>query len=143
MAVRVGLLTVKDSVYWGDADDECIPIVADWLGRCVTDADVELEAVVQQLFSAVAGTLVFWADEVHLDLIVTLGGATPGYDRVAIEAAHAVAEPLLDVHAALAGTRRSALIVNLPGDVEGVQSTLEAISPFLRERWNERASSNV
>jgi len=134
--VRVGILTVGDSVYWGDAEDECSPVLLDWLKQHLAGAQVELEAIVQQRRNVVAGTLLVWADEVELDLIFTLGGAELGFGGVAIEAAQAIAEPLIGVHAAVAGTRHNAMIVNLPGDASGVQEVLNGVSAFLCERWN-------
>jgi len=71
---------------------------------------------------------------VQLHQVVTLGGATPGHDRVGAEAKQVAVDPLQDVGAALAGMRRGAFIVNLAGDVEGVETTVKATSPLLRER---------
>ncbi|NLE44190.1 MAG: hypothetical protein GX620_05680 [Chloroflexi bacterium] len=133
--VRVGVLTVGDYIYWGDAEDVCGPMMIDWVKTHLTDADVELEAMVQQRYNVIRGTLIVWADEVGLDLIITLGGTDTELEDVTGEASRDIVVPLDPQIAHVVGTRGHTVIVNLPGDVPGFQEALASVAPYLVERW--------
>jgi molybdopterin adenylyltransferase len=146
--IRVGILTVSDRGYRGEYRDLSGPaiyeLMTDRLG-----ASVELEAIVPDERSIIAGTLLVWADEVGLDLVLTTGGTgfaprdvTPEATRDVIERdAPGLAEAMraaslrITPHAmlsrAMTGIRGTTLIVNLPGSPKAVRENLETILPAL------------
>jgi len=146
--ITVGILTISDSSYRGEREDLSGPLlrqmVVEHLG-----VKVELEAVVPDELDIIKGTLVVWADEVGLDLILTTGGTGFGPRDVTPEATSAVIEreapglaeamrargfkitPHAILSRAVAGIRGHTLIVNLPGSPKAVREDLEAILPAI------------
>lgn len=148
LGIRIGILTVSDRGYRGEYRDLSGPVIHE----LVTDrlgANVELEAIVPDERSIIAGTLLEWADEVGLDLVLTTGGTgfaprdvTPEATRDVIERdAPGLAEAMraaslqITPHAmlsrAMTGIRGTTLIVNLPGSPKAVRENLETILPAL------------
>ena len=147
-SIRIGILTVSDRGYRGEYRDLSGPVigemVAQWLGTAA-----ELEAVVPDERLVIAGTLLTWADEVGLDLVLTTGGTgfaprdvTPEATRDVIEreapglaeamrAASLAITPHAMLSRAVAGIRGTTLIVNLPGSPKAVRENLETILPAL------------
>ena len=145
---RVGILTVSDRGYHGEYRDLSGPAIREQIvGRLA--ARVELEALVPDDRNVIAGTLLVWADEVGLDLVVTTGGTgfaprdvTPEATRDVVErAAPGLAEamraaslaitPNAMLSRAMAGIRGHTLIVNLPGSPNAARENLEIILPVL------------
>ncbi|MBN1137205.1 MAG: molybdopterin adenylyltransferase [Anaerolineae bacterium] len=146
--IRTGILTASDRSYSGEYEDLSGPairaLVTERLG-----AVVEREAVVPDDRTIIASTLVAWADQVGLDLVLTTGGTgfaprdvTPEATRDVIERqapglAEAMRAASLEItpHAmlsrAVAGIRGHTLIVNLPGSPKAVRENLETILPAL------------
>ena len=148
MAITVGVLTISDRCSRGEAEDKSGPLI----GQIVTErlgAEVKLTGCVPDERELIASTLVAWCDEQDVDLILTTGGTgfaprdvTPEAMRDVIEReAPGLAEAMrregakLTPHAmlsrAVAGMRKSTLIVNLPGSARAVQENLETILPAL------------
>jgi molybdenum cofactor synthesis domain-containing protein len=112
-------------------------------------ATVELQTIMPDERLEIAGTLLTWADEVGLDLVLTTGGTgfaprdvTPEATRDVVEReapglaeAMRAASMLITPHAmlsrAVAGIRGQTLIVNLPGSPKAVRENLETILPAL------------
>ena len=146
--IRTGILTVSDRGYRGEYRDLSGPAIRELVTERL-DATVELEAVVPDERMIIAGTLLTWADEVVLDLVLTTGGTgfaprdvTPEATRDVIEReAPGLAEAMraaslqITPHAmlsrAVAGIRGRTLIVNLPGSPKAVRENLETILPAL------------
>ena len=146
---RIGILTVSDRSYRGEREDLSGPAIRELLLERLEGAVVELEAVVPDELQIVRGTLVVWADEVGLDLILTTGGTGFGPRDVTPEATRAVLQreapglveamraaslrvtPHAMLSRAIAGIRGRTLIVNLPGSPKAVRENLEVILPAL------------
>lgn len=146
--MRVGILTVSDRGYQGEYRDLSGPairaLVTERLG-----ASVELEAIVPDEREIIAGTLMVWADEVGLDLVLTTGGTgfaprdvtpeatldittreAPGLAE-AMRAVSLTITPHAMLSRAVAGIRGRTLVVNLPGSPKAVRENLEVILPAL------------
>jgi len=146
--IHTGILTVSDRGYHGEYRDLSGPVIR----KLVTEqlgAIVEVEAIVPDEQLLIAETLMTWADEVGLDLVLTTGGTgfaprdvTPEATRHVIERetpglAEAMRAASLEItpHAmlsrAVTGIRGQTLIVNLPGSPKAVRENLETILPAL------------
>jgi len=148
MVITVGVLTISDRCSRGETEDKSGPIIAQ-IARERLGAEVKLSVCVPDERELIAGTLIAWCDEQGVDLILTTGGTgfaprdvTPEAMREVIEReAPGLAEAMrregarLTPHAmlsrAVAGIRKSTLIVNLPGSAKAVQENLETILPAL------------
>jgi molybdopterin adenylyltransferase len=146
--IRIGILTVSDRGYRGEYQDISGPVIRDLLADRL-GAQVELEAIVPDERLVIAGTLLVWADEVGLDLVLTSGGTgfaprdvTPEATRDVVEreapglveamrAASLRVTPHAMLSRAVAGIRGHTLIVNLPGSPKAVRENLETILPAL------------
>lgn len=146
---RIGILTVSDRSYRGEREDLSGPAIREALLEQLEGAQVELEAVVPDEFDVIRGTLLVWADEVGLDLILTTGGTgfaprdvTPEATRAvirreasglaeAMRAASLRATPHAMLSRAVAGIRGRTLIINLPGSPKAVRQNLAVILPAL------------
>jgi molybdopterin adenylyltransferase len=146
--IKTGILTISDRAYHGEYRDLSGPVIRELVtGRL--GVTVELEAIVPDERTIIAGTLLTWADEVELDLVLTTGGTgfaprdvTPEATRDVIEReapglAEAMRAASLEItpHAmlsrAIAGIRGATLIVNLPGSPKAVRENLVTILPAL------------
>ena len=146
--IRTGILTVSDRGYRGEYRDLSGPVICELVTERL-GAAVEMEAVVPDEQPAIAGTLLTWADEVGLDLVLTTGGTgfaprdvTPEATRDIVEreapglveamrAASLQITPHAMLSRAVAGIRGRTLIVNLPGSPKAVRENLETILPAL------------
>lgn len=148
VTVSVGILTVSDRCFRGEAEDASGPLIR----RLVMErlqAVVRLEAVVPDEQDSISSTLTSWCDDADLDLILTTGGTgfsardvTPEATKTVIERdapglaeamrrEGAKATPHAMLSRATAGIRGQTLIVNLPGSTKAVQEGLEVILPAL------------
>ena len=146
--IRTGILTVSDRGSRGEYRDLSGPLIRELVTEKL-GATVEQEAIVPDERDVIAATLLTWADEAGLDLVLTTGGTgfaprdvTPEatrdvIDREAPGLAEAMRAASLQItpHAmlsrAVSGIRGTTLIVNLPGSPKAVRENLETILPAL------------
>ena len=146
---RIGILTISDRSHRGQRDDRSGPAIRDLLVGRMSDISVEVEAIVPDELAVIRDTLLEWADILALDLVLTTGGTgfaprdvtpeatlavldreAPGLGE-AMRAASLHVTPHAMLSRAVAGVRKSTLIVNLPGSPRAVKENLEVLMPAL------------
>jgi len=146
--IRIGILTISDRSSRGEREDESGPLIE----RLVKESlrcTVEESAIVPDVKEEISSTLIDWAENLKLDLILTTGGTgfaprdiTPEATQDVIQReAPGLAEAMrargtrVTPHAmlsrAVAGIRGRTLIVNLPGSPKAVTEGLEVIIPAI------------
>ena len=147
MSLRFGILTVSDRSSRGERPDLSGPALVELV--TAQGWKVERTAILPDELIDLRKTLAAWADEGGLDIILTTGGTgfaprdvTPEATRLVIEReAPGLAEamrfeslkstPHAMLSRALAGTRGSVLIVNLPGSARAAVENLQVLLPVL------------
>lgn len=147
MTIRFGILTLSDRSSRGERADASGPALSNLI-------QAEGWSVVRQELlpddeSAIREILLTWADSGEMDVILTTGGTgfaprdvTPEATRAVIEReAPGLAEAMraaslkITPHAMLsrilAGIRKKALIINLPGSPKGAVENLQVVVPVL------------
>jgi len=145
---RVGILTLSDRAAAGVYEDRSGQVIRELVLERL-GAEIVEQAIIPDEFERIRDTLITWADQRRLDLILTTGGTgfaprdvTPEATKAVIqrEAPGLVLAMLRDSlsvtpHAMLsrpaAGIRGRTLIVNLPGSPKAVRENLESILPAL------------
>lgn len=146
MNYRIGILTLSDKGARGEREDGSGPLLAKLVAGL---GPVVNTAMIPDDIATIAETLCVWADEDHLDLILTTGGTglsprdvTPEatmrvVDRLvpgmaeAMRAASSLKTPHAMLSRAIVGIRSSTLIINLPGSPKGASENLAALFPAL------------
>jgi len=149
MAIQVGILTISDTVARGGAADLSGQAIRELVVTAPLEGSVAQHLVVPDDQERIAAVLRQWADELHLELVLTTGGTglgprdcTPEATRAVIEReAPGIAEamraeslrhtPYGMLSRSVAGTRGRTLIINLPGSPKAVRESLAAILPAL------------
>ncbi len=144
--MKVGILTVSDKGARGEREDRSGPAVREMVEAA--GGEVVRTGLVPDEPDRIREALVAWSDE-GLDLVLTTGGTGFGPRDVTPEATRAVIEreapglaeamrragaertPTAILSRAVAGIRKSTLIVNLPGSEKGARESLEAVLPAL------------
>jgi molybdenum cofactor synthesis domain-containing protein len=142
-AWEVGILTLSDKGSRGEREDRSGVTIRELLDPRVFS--VAAYEVIPDEYDRIVGTLLDWAEEKGLDLILTTGGTGVSPRDVTPEATRAVLErelpgmaeamrwaslqktPHAVISRAVAGIRGQCLIVNLPGSPKAVAENLEAI----------------
>jgi molybdopterin adenylyltransferase len=145
----VGILTISTRGAAGAREDTSGAAIRELLTAPPLQGDVAQYAIVPDERASIEATLRHWADDLHLDLIVTSGGTGLSPTDVTPEATLAVVDRLVPgmaeamradglrhtPHAMLsrsvAGCRGATLIVNLPGSPRGVRESLAVLLPAL------------
>lgn len=160
--MTIGILTVSDRGARGEYEDKSGPVIQEMVTERLGARLAKYEIIPDEI-ERIEDTLVHWADELGLDLILTTGGTgfaprdvTPEATKAVIEReapglAEAMRAESLKVtpHAmlsrAVAGIRGRTLIVNLPGSPKAARENLETILPALPhgiELLQERAGAD-
>jgi molybdenum cofactor synthesis domain-containing protein len=145
--IRVAVLTVSDSTSAGTRRDVSGPELRGFCERL--GWAVVLDDVVPDEAIRIANKLASWADGSEVELILTTGGTGIAKRDVTPDATKAVIErelpgfaevmrsegrkrtKLAALSRAVAGTRGSTLIVNLPGSPKGAVESLDAIADLI------------
>ena len=144
--MRIGLVSVSDRAAAGVYKDEGIPSLKEWLTNAIASPswkeEVRLIADEQPLIEATLNELV---DEKRCSLELTTGGTGPAPRDVTPEATLAVADkvmpgfgeqmravslkyvPTAILSRQVAVVRKSALIINLPGQPKAIRETLDGV----------------
>ncbi len=146
--MRIGVLTISDSVSRGLAEDGSGMAICEVVKSADIEADV-VRMVVPDEIDQITETLRQWADHERLDLILTTGGTGLGPRDVTPEATTAVilirvpgieeamraqgraAVPTAMLSRGVAGVRNQTLIVNLPGSPGGAREGAELVLPVM------------
>lgn len=142
---RVGVLTSSDRASRGEYEDRSGPAIEAWLTAALTTPFEVVYRLVEDEQPAIEAALRALCDDDGCCLVVTTGGTGPAPRDVTPEATEAVCDKLLpgfgeQMRAAslqfvptailsrqIAGTRGSALILNLPGKPKAIGECLEAV----------------
>ncbi|MBF0285141.1 MAG: MogA/MoaB family molybdenum cofactor biosynthesis protein [Magnetococcales bacterium] len=143
--MRVGILTLSDS---RDLSRDKSGDALEGLTRAVGGILVQ-RGILPDDEAAIRETLILWADELRLDLILTTGGTGPGPRDLTPEATRAVCvkempglselirrEGLNHVRSAVltrgvAALRGTTLVVNLPGSTRGATQSFDAVADLI------------
>jgi molybdenum cofactor synthesis domain-containing protein len=147
MPLRVAVLTISDAGSRGERADSSGDLIASWArGRGYTIAE---RALVPDETGRIATTLLKWADDGGVDVVLTTGGTgltardvTPEATRAVLDKeAPGIAEairmtsfprfPRSALSRGVAGVRGKTLIINLPGSPGGVRDGLEILTGFI------------
>jgi molybdopterin adenylyltransferase len=143
--VRIGLVAASDRASQGVYKDEGIPALEQWLAGALLNA-VEFERrLIPDDREVIERTLRELVDERGCHLVVTTGGTGPAARDVTPEATLAVGErempgfgeqmrrislafvPTAILSRQVAVIRKTALILNLPGQPKSIRETLEGL----------------
>lgn len=145
--MRAAILTLSDKGSRGERVDESGPALAAWLKERGTDT--VLSRVIADEHDQIVAVLTEWSDADAADLILTTGGTGVSPRDVTPEATIQVVErvipglgelmrlrsldktPMASLSRAVAGIRKQALIINLPGSPKGALENLEAVWPTI------------
>lgn len=157
---KVGVLTISDSAVRGERPADASGQAAREVIEAGLEAEVTQYAVVADETTQIQAKLTDWADNQHLDLILTTGGTGLTSRDVTPEATLALGErivpglaemmraqtaantPLAYLSRSVAVTRGKTLIINLPGSPKGVRECITVLLPVLthaikltRDEW--------
>ncbi len=146
MSYKTGLLVLSDKGFRGEREDLSSQEIKRVLGD---EYHIEFYEILPDEAELLKDKLIYLADELKLDLVLTSGGTGFSARDITPEATIAVIEkptpgiaeairlygmkntPKAMLSRASAGIRGKTLIINLPGSIKGVRESLEAILPAL------------
>ena len=144
---RVGVLTSSDMGARGEREDTSGTLIRELLSA--PDYEHARYAIVPDDQPIIERTLTSWADDDHLNLVVTTGGTgltdrdvmpeatlavvdrfAPGFAE-AMRAFGLTKTPMAMLSRGVTGVRGRTLIINLPGSPKGVREGIEVLLPVL------------
>lgn len=145
MEIRIGIVSISDRAYIGIYEDRGIPALHDWLDNALQSKWIALSRLIPDERDLIEKTLADLVDNEGCSLVLTTGGTGPALRDVTPEATLAIADRVLDgfgeemrrislqyVPTAILSRqvgviRKSALILNLPGQPKAIKETLDGI----------------
>ena len=142
---RIGVLTVSDRASSGEYEDRSGPAVVGFLEEVLLSPWEAVTRTIPDEVEVIEGALRSLVDDEGCSLVITTGGTGPAERDVTPEATEAVCERILPgfgeqmraislrhVPTAIlsrqtAGTRNSALILNLPGAPKAIRETIDEV----------------
>ena len=141
----VGLVSVSDRASRGVYQDEGIPALEEWLGRCLATPWRAVKRLIPDERPVIEETLRELADREGCHLVLTTGGTGPAPRDVTPDATLAVADrempgfgeqmrqislrfvPTAILSRQVGAIRGKCLILNLPGQPKSIRETLEGL----------------
>lgn len=145
--IKIGFVTVSDRASRGEYEDLGGPAMQEWIAKALTNEWTPIAQVIEDEQDLIESTLIDMIDNQGCCLVLTTGGTGPAKRDVTPEATAKVCDKILDGFAEqmravslqyvptailsrqIAGTRGSALIINLPGKPSAIGECLEAVFP--------------
>ena len=145
--IKIGFVTVSDRASRGEYEDLGGPAMQEWIGNALSNEWTAVAKVIEDEQPLIEQTLIEMIDNEGCCLVLTTGGTGPAKRDVTPEATEKVCDKILDGFAEqmravslqyvptailsrqIAGTRGSALIINLPGKPSAIGECLEAVFP--------------
>lgn len=145
--MRAAILTLSDKGSRGERVDESGPALSAWLAE--RGVSTVQSRIIADEFEQIVAVLTEWSDADAADLILTTGGTGVSPRDTTPEATLQVVErvipglgelmrlrslektPMASLSRAVAGIRKQALIINLPGSPKAALENLEAVWPTL------------
>ena len=145
--LKCGILTISDKGSRGERHDDSGKVIRERLSLLIGDV-VRYEVIPDEM-DIITGKLAEWADAGDVNVILTTGGTGLGPRDVTPEATLAAVDrvvpglaetiraetfkqtPFAILSRAVAGTRGSCLIINLPGSAKAVRECLEVVMPVI------------
>jgi len=145
--IRAAILTISDKGSVGQREDRSGPEIEAQL--IDLPALIAARDIVADEVSLISGKLIYYVDELAIDLVITTGGTGVTPRDVTPEATRAVLHrelpgmseamrmeslkktPYAMISRALCGTRGASLIINLPGSPRAVRENLAVVKPAL------------
>jgi len=145
--IKIGFITVSDRASRGEYEDLGGPAMQAWISQALTNDWTAVAKVIADEQDLIEQTLIDMIDHEDCCLVLTTGGTGPAKRDVTPEATEKVCDKILDGFAEqmravslqyvptailsrqIAGTRGSALIINLPGKPSAIGECLEAVFP--------------
>lgn len=149
MMVSAGILTISTKGAAGEREDTSGEAIRALIMAPPLEATLAERAVVPDDRASIESVLRHWADDLHLNLVLTTGGTGLSPTDITPEATLAVVDrlvpglveamrmeslrvtPMAMLTRAVAGCRGATLIINLPGSPKGVRECLAVILPAL------------
>ncbi len=147
MEITVGILTISDRCSTGEREDNSGKFICDYLPR--VNGKVIRYKIIPDDPEEIKKTLIDWADNDRLELILTTGGTglsprdftplatkkvldkeSPGISEM-LRAEGAKFTQMSYLSQGVAGVRKESFIVNLPGSLKGVKEGLDILNPLL------------
>jgi molybdopterin adenylyltransferase len=149
--MKIGRLTISDRASAGVYADRSGPEIESALREFLGPAATFESAIVPDEIDLISATLKKFADQSQCDLIVTTGGTgisprdltpeatrtilhkeLPGFGEI-MRVQSFARVPTAILSRAVAGTRGTSLIINLPGKPSAVRECLQILAPAIRE----------
>ncbi len=147
--VTIGILTISDRASRGEYEDLSGPAIEAWLKLAISSPWQAKRRIVADGVEQVKDALIDLCDRDRVDLVLTTGGTGPAPRDLTPEAMAGVLDkelpgfgevmrrisfetvPTAILSRQTAGTRRSTLIVNLPGKPRSIEVCLAAVFPAI------------